>query len=34
VFRCYENGFVAKPKRIAGLRAKESAALSLLSART
>ena len=32
VFRCYETGVVAKPKRIAGLRAKECAALSLLSA--
>jgi DNA topoisomerase-1 len=32
VFRCYEAGVVRKPKRIAGLRAKECAALSLLSA--
>jgi DNA topoisomerase-1 len=32
VFRCYEAGVVAEPKPIAGLRAKECAALSLLSA--
>jgi DNA topoisomerase I len=32
VFRCYETGVVAKPKRIAGLRARECAALGLLSA--
>ncbi len=32
VLRCYEAGVVAQPKRIAGLRAKECAALSLLSA--
>jgi DNA topoisomerase-1 len=32
VFRCYGTGVVGKPKRIAGLRAKECAALSLLSA--
>jgi len=34
VFRCYETGVVGKEKRIAGLRAKECAALSLLSATT
>ena len=32
VFRCYETGVVGKPKRIGGLRVKECAALSLLSA--
>ena len=31
VFRCYETGVVAKPKRLAGLRAGECVALGLLS---